>query len=179
MMSLRHLAALAALMATPLTAGLSQTFDAQGRPLVTSGLPNVGAAQVAVAQARLPGSMLVLYRTGREAGDPARVVVATRTERLVVDVDPETFAVKTLSRERTGRALPAGQIVCRSYAPIDRILGTMRKRGSDGHVRIIPPHRPADSWRVGVGARWYRIAEDERGEMTLLPLTARDKTRPA
>lgn len=141
----------------------AQTFTREGQLIVAPEQGNTAAAQVAVAQTRLFGSMLVSYRVSGRPGQPARIVVATRSERQVIEVHPETFQLRLIQRERTAFALPRGALVCRSYAPIDAILAAGRKRFAGQGMDVIPPHRPGLPWQVKVGAALHRVQFDAQG----------------
>jgi uncharacterized lipoprotein YbaY len=78
--------AAAQIFALPLSA---QTFDREGRLIVAPEERNIAAAQVAVAQTRLFGSMLVSYRIARPG--VARVAVATRYCYHIKPVLPNPF----------------------------------------------------------------------------------------
>lgn len=145
------------------TAANAQTFTRDGQLLVAPEQGNTAAAQVAVAQTRLFGSMLVSYRAGGKLGQPARIVVATRTERQIIEVHPETFQLRMVQRERTANALPRGALVCRSYAPIDAILAAGRRRFPGMGIEVLPPHRPGLPWFAKVGSGLHRVQFDAEG----------------
>ena len=141
----------------------AQTFTREGQLIVAPEQGNTAAAQVAVARTRLFGSMLVSYRVSGRAGQPARIVVATRAERQIIEVHPETFDLRLVQRERTAYALPRGALVCRSYAPIDAILAAGRKRFAGQGLEVLPPHRPGLPWQVRVGMALHQVKFDAQG----------------
>jgi hypothetical protein len=141
-----------------------QTFTRGGQLLVAAEPGNTAASQVAVAQGRLFGSMLVSYRVNSRAlGAPAALTIATRSERQILEVHPETYAVRLVSRHATRRALPPGVLLCRSYAPIDAIVRLARSRYPDAVVEVLPPHRPGLPWLAKVGSKTHRIGFDRKG----------------
>jgi hypothetical protein len=155
---------LCTLLACLWPAGLqAQTFSKEGQLLVGAETTNTAAAQVAVAQARLFGSMLLSYRPGIRPGAPARMVIATRAERMVVEVDPHTFQTRLVRREETRNALPNGAIVCRSYAPIDAIVAGARRRFGNVAMEIVPPHLPGAQWRARIGLALHQVKLDDQG----------------
>lgn len=141
----------------------AQTFSREGQLLVAPDQRNTGAAQVAVAQSRLFGSMLVSFHLSAQPGTPAQVVVATREERQTIRVHPETFAMTLIQSERTRRALPSGALICRSYAPIDAIIAAAKTRFPGVAVDILPPHRPGTPWFTKVGVALHRVNFDAKG----------------
>lgn len=141
----------------------AQTFSREGRLLVAADNANTAAAQVAVAQARLFGSMLLSYRPGAQPDAPARIVLATRAERMTIEVDPGTFESRLLRREATRNALPRGAIACRSYAPIDNIVTAARRSFGNVGIEIIPPHLPGAHWRARVGLALHTVKLDDQG----------------
>lgn len=167
---------IAALALQPaLTGGTAyaQTFSRDGQLLVAPEAGNTAAAQVAVAQARLFGSMLVSYRVSGKLGEPARIVVATRAERTILEVHPETFQPRLVRRERTTSALPPGALICRSYAPIDAIITAGRKRFPGVAVEVLPPHRPGLPWSAKIGSHVHRVQFDGQGYARFRPKLAR------
>lgn len=161
-MTLKHCGLFGLLLLQPTTAE-AQTFSREGQLLVAPDQRNTAAAQVAVAQSRLFGSMLVSFHVSGQANTPARVVVATREERQTLKVHPETFQMTLLQRERTRRALPNGALICRSYAPIDAIIAAARTRFPGAAVEISPPHKPGAPWLTKVGPALHRVSFDARG----------------
>lgn len=143
----------------------AQTFSREGRLLVAADEANTAAAQVAVAQARLFGSMLLSYRPGTRPGAPARIVLGTRAERLTLEVDPATFETRILRREATRHALPRGTIICRSYAPIDTIVAAARRKFGNVTMEIVPPHLPGADWRAQVGLGLHTVKLDDKGRV--------------
>lgn len=139
----------------------AQTFGRDGRLVMAPEISNVAASQVAIAQTRLFGSMLVSYKT--DASGIARITIATRKERQVIDIDAQTYQPKLVRREMTTLALPPGALVCRSYAPIDAIVAAARVRFPKSAVEILPPHRIGMSWRARIGVTVHRVAFDSKG----------------
>lgn len=150
--------AAAQFFALPLSA---QTFDREGRLIVAPEERNIAAAQVAVAQTRLFGSMLVSYRIARPG--VARVAVATRKELKVFEIDSENFDARLVRRVATTTALPKGALVCRSYAPIDAILSAGQRYFPNAALEVLPPHRPGMAWRTRVGNRVLPVSFDNKG----------------
>ena len=150
--------AAAQIFALPLSA---QTFDREGRLIVAPEERNVAAAQVAVAQTRLFGSMLVSYRQVRPG--VARVTVATRKELKVFEIDSENFEAQLVRRVATTTALPKGALVCRSYAPIDAILSAGKRAFPTAQLEVLPPHRPGMAWRARIGSRLLAVSFDNKG----------------
>lgn len=139
----------------------AQTFGRDGRLVMAPEISNVAASQVAIAQTRLFGSMLVSYKA--DASGIARITIATRKERQVIDIDAQTYQPKLVRREMTTLALPPGALVCRSYAPIDAIVAAARVRFPKSAVEILPPHRIGMSWRARIGSTVHRVAFDSKG----------------
>jgi hypothetical protein len=139
----------------------AQTFGRDGRLVMAPEISNVAASQVAIAQTRLFGSMLVSYKA--DASGIARITIATRKERQVIDIDAQTYQPKLVRREMTTLALPPGALVCRSYAPIDAIVAAARVRFPKSAVEILPPHRIGMSWRARIGGTVHRVAFDSKG----------------
>lgn len=153
---------IAALASAVAPAG-AQTFSKDGNLLMPAEARNTAAAQVAVAQARLYGSVLMSYRPGASPEAPARLVVATRRERLTIEVDPVSFQLRQLRRETTRGSFLEGMVVCRSYAPIDAILADGRRRFGSTALEVIPPHKPGEVWRTRVGLAVYDVRLDDDG----------------
>jgi hypothetical protein len=139
----------------------AQTFGRDGRLVMAPEISNVAASQVAIAQTRLFGSMLVSYKA--DASGIARITIATRKERQVIDIDAQTYQPKLVRREMTTLALPPGALVCRSYAPIDAIVAAARVRFPKSALEILPPHRIGMSWRARIGVTVHRVAFDSKG----------------
>jgi hypothetical protein len=109
--------------------------------------------------------MLVSYRVNSRAiAAPATLTIATHSERQVLEVHPETYAVRLLTRQATRRALPPGVLLCRSYAPIDAIVRLAHKRYPGLVVEVLPPHRPGLPWLAKVSAVTHRIGFDRSGQ---------------
>jgi hypothetical protein len=140
---------------------MAQTFDRAGRIIVAPEERNVAAAQVAVAQSHLFGSMLVSYRMARPG--VARVAVATRKELKVFEIDSENFEARLVQRVATTTALPKGTLVCRSYAPIDAILSAGKRHFPNAELEVLPPHRPGMAWRARIGSRLLAVSFDNKG----------------
>jgi len=130
----------AQLIASPLSA---QTFDREGRLIVAPEERNIAAAQVAVAQTRLFGSMLVSYRIARPG--VARVAVATRKELKVFEIDSENFEARLVRRV------------------IDAILSAGKRYFPNAELEVLPPHRPGMAWRTRVGSRLLTVSFDNKG----------------
>lgn len=154
------LPAAAVLLCAPLSA---QTFDRDGRLIAAPERKNVAAAQVAVAQARLFGSMLLSY-SANDAG-LARIAIATRSEMKVIEVDPENFDARIVRRVPTKNALPKGAVICRSYAPIDAILAAGKTRFGTNRLEVLPPHRLEMPWRARIAGRLWNVAFDKKGRV--------------
>ncbi len=160
--------AAAQVYALPLAA---QTFERSGRLIVAPEGRNVAAAQVAVAQSHLFGSMLVSYRIVRPG--VARVKVATRTESKVLEIDSRTFEARLIHHVASSTALPKGTLVCRSYAPIDAILLAGKRHFPNAELEVLPPHRPGMAWRAGVNGRLLAVTFDKKGVARFSPSTIR------
>lgn len=152
------------LCVAPLSA---QTFDREGRLIVAAERKNVAAAQVAVAQARLFGSMLLSYSADNSG--VARIAIATRSEMKIIEVDPERFDARIVRRIATKNALPKGAVVCRSYAPIDAILAAGKSRFADSRMEVLPPHRVEMPWRARVAGRLWNVTFDKKGRVQFSP----------
>ena len=150
--------------------GFAQTFSKNDQLLVAGDLRNTAAAQVAVAQANLFGSMLVAYHVNPRSGRAARLTIATRFERRLVEVDPRDYRVKLLRKEETKNALPGGALICRSYAPIDAIVRVARMQHPGRPIEVFPPHRPGTSWRAQIAAKTYAVKFDKKGRATFAAL---------
>lgn len=146
------------LFALPLAA---EAFDRAGRAIVAPDERHVAAAQVAVAQSHLFGSMLVSYRTLRPG--VARVAVATRKEMKIFEVDSDDFEARLIQRVATTTALPKGTLMCRSYAPINAILSAGKRKFPETELEVLPPHRPGMAWRARVKGRILTVAFDKKG----------------
>lgn len=160
--------AAAQVLALPLAA---KTANRDGGVIVAADERHVAAAQVAVAQTRLFGSMLVSYRTQRPG--VARISVATRKEMKVFEIDSESFEARLVRRVATTTALPKGALLCRSYAPIDAILSAGKRHFPDAELEVLPPHRPKMAWRARIGSRLLAVSFDDRGAARFRPLSAR------
>lgn len=124
---------------------------------------NTAAAQVAVAQADLYGSMLVSYRLDPHSRAGALLTLATRYERRLVQVDARDYRVRVLRKEAVKDALPGGILICRSYAPIDAIIKVARVRHPGKPIEIFPPHLPSAPWRAKILTQNYKVNFDKRG----------------
>ncbi|MFN3452777.1 MAG: hypothetical protein ACK4ZE_11530 [Sphingorhabdus sp.] len=149
----------------------AQTFGRDGRLVMAPEISNVAASQVAIAQTKLFGSMLVSYKT--DASGIARITIATRKERQVIDIDSQSYQPRLVRREMTTLALPRGSLVCRSYAPIDAIVATARARFPKSAVEVLPPHRVGMSWRARIGVTVHSVAFDSKGYASFKPQSAR------
>lgn len=143
-------------------AATAQTYDRENRLIAAAERKNVAAAQVAVAQARLFGSMLLSYSA--DDSGVARIAIATRSEMKVIEVDPENFDARIVRRIPTKNALPKGAVVCRSYAPIDAILAAGKARFGVSRIDVLPPHRIEMPWRVRASGRLWNVSFDKRGQ---------------
>lgn len=153
--------------------GSAQTFGKNGQLLVAGEMRNTAAAQVAVAQANLFGSMLLSYHVDPRTDGPARLTIATRYERRLVEVDPRDYRVKLLRKEVTKNALPGGALICRSYAPIDAIVRVARSQHPGRPIEVFPPHRPGAAWRAQIAAKTYAVNFDKKGRATFGALRSR------
>lgn len=158
----------AQIFALPLSA---QTFGRDGRLIVAPEERNIAAAQVAVAQTHLFGSMLVSYRVARPG--VARVTVATRKELKVFEIDSENFEARLVRRVATTTALPKGTLLCRSYAPIDAILSAGKRYFPNSELEVLPPHRPGMAWRARVESRLFAVSFDNKGVARFGPSSVR------
>lgn len=109
------------------------------------------------------GAMLLSYKASANRNLPAQITIATRTEKRILEVDPQDYAVRLVRRESTRNALPAGALICRSFAPIDAIVQLAGLRYPKAPVEVLPPHKLGLPWRARLGSTTYLVNFDNKG----------------